>query len=102
MVTNKRVIDLTLDELAEGIFNKLKEKQENEDGLTTDQLAQKLNVCVATIGVYGRAGMYKYPGARIKKNRWDYNKCREFVETVYQNILSTKRKRPMLNTTKKA
>ena len=98
MDNSTRVIDLTLGELAEGIFLKLKEKQESEDGLTTDQLAIKLNVCVATIGRYGRAGMYDYPGARIKKNRWEYEKCKEWVTNNYQAILNSTRKRPMLKT----
>lgn len=87
---NKRIVDMTFRELAEGLANS--ERKSRDRNVTTAELAEELDCAESTIGIYGRAGMYEAPGCRIKKNRWNLMKCEEWVATKYQDILKKTRK----------
>jgi hypothetical protein len=95
LTNNKRVVDITVDELVEAVVTKLEEREDKET-VDTDTLAEILQCSPATIGVYGRAGMYEAPGCRVKKNCWNPKKCKKWVETEYQKLLSKSRTRKML------
>lgn len=98
--SNKRIVDVTVDELVDAVVSKLEEREDRET-VTTEELSKILQCADSQIGVYGRAGMYDAPGCRIKKNCWNPKRCREWVAKDYQDILQKSRKRNMLKPKKK-
>lgn len=94
----KRVLDATVDEIAEAVISKLRTREETET-VTTARLAEILKCSEAQIGIYGRAGMYEV--GRVKKNCWNPKACKHFVANDYQEILKAGRKREMLSIKKK-
>ncbi len=80
-----KVSDLTVDELREAV--------KQDVTVTTNELQSELKCSEPQIGVYGRAGMYKF---RIKKNCWWKNASMNWVANDYQEMLRQRRKRKML------
>jgi hypothetical protein len=84
MIDGKRkVSDLTLDELLEGMASK-----KEDETVTTDELCEVLKCSPQQIGRYGRLGMYKF---RIKKDCWLKSACKKWVANEYQAMLKTKK-----------
>lgn len=79
---NRKLSEVTLDEFIE--------RSKEDKTVTTDELCEDLKCSPAQIGVYGRAGMYRF---RIKKNCWWKKASMNWVANDYQELLKKRRTR---------